>query len=138
VLEEVVQTNTKQRFAISGDGRQIRASQGHSVRVELGYKPQVPPETLYHGIVAERVKTIQSQGLRRMKRHHVHLSCEMTTAQGVGRRRGAPVVLRVLAGQMHRDGHAFYLSANGVWLTEHVHPVYISRVDVENEAIHKK
>ena len=35
------------------------------------------------------------------------------------------MVLRVLAGKMHRDGHLFYLSANGVWLTDRVPPEYL-------------
>jgi putative RNA 2'-phosphotransferase len=136
LLEEVVQTNNKQRFAISEDGIRIRASQGHSVPIELGYARAVPPEVLYHGSVAERIKAIQSQGLRKMKRHHVHLSPDAKTARGVGSRRGAPIVLRIHAGQMHRDGHVFYLSANHVWLTDRVPSEYINVV--EGEAIHKK
>jgi putative RNA 2'-phosphotransferase len=34
--------------------------------------------------------------------------------------RGEPMVLKVDSGRMHRDGHTFFLSANGVWLTESV------------------
>ena len=45
-LERVVAENDKQRFALSADGRRIRASQGHSVAVELGLEPQVPPDVL--------------------------------------------------------------------------------------------
>ncbi len=60
-----------------------------------------------------------------MKRHHVHLSADATTATKVGERRGEPVILRVQAGRMHQDGHVFFLSANGVWLTEAVPPEYI-------------
>jgi putative RNA 2'-phosphotransferase len=40
-------------------------------------------------------------------------------------RRGAAIVLKVAAGRMHAEGHVFYRSANGVWLTEHVPPDYI-------------
>lgn len=46
-LNEVVATNEKKRFAFSEDGRRIRANQGHSVDVELGYSPQAPPTRLY-------------------------------------------------------------------------------------------
>lgn len=35
-------------------------------------------------------------------------------------RRGRPIILRVDAGSMNAGGHAFFLSENGVWLTEHV------------------
>lgn len=125
MLDEMVATNSKRRFAVSEDGLRIRASQGHSVKVELGYDAAVPPEVLYHGTVAEAVGSIRARGLDRMRRHHVHLSPDTATAQAVGARRGKPLVLRVHAGRMHRDGHAFYLSANGVWLTPAVPPGYI-------------
>jgi len=125
MLDEAVATNSKRRFAVSEDGLRIRASQGHSVEVELGYEPAIPPEVLYHGTVAEAVGSIRARGLDRMRRHHVHLSPDTATAQAVGARRGKPVVLPVQAGRMHQDGHSFYLSANGVWLTEAVPPGYI-------------
>jgi putative RNA 2'-phosphotransferase len=125
MLDEIVATNSKRRFAVSEDGLRIRASQGHSVKVELGYDAAVPPDVLYHGTVAEAIRSIRARGLDRMRRHHVHLSPDTATAQAVGARRGKPVVLRVHAGRMHRDGHCFYLSANGVWLTPAVPPGYI-------------
>jgi len=59
-----------------------------------------------------------------MERHHVHLSADEETARGVGARRGRPVVLVIDAAAMHRDGHVFFVSANGVWLTEDVPPRY--------------
>lgn len=125
LLERIVAESPKQRFALSEDRGRIRASQGHSVEVELGYEPAMPPELLFHGSVDANVAAIRADGLRRMSRHHVHLSPDETTARSVGGRRGRPVILRVAAGRMHRDGHAFYRSANGVWLTEHVPPEYI-------------
>ena len=62
------------------------------------------------------------RGLNKGKRHHVHLSKDVETARKVGARRGKPVILKVDAGRMHRDGHTFFLSANGVWLTDAVPP----------------
>ena len=129
VLEAIVATSPKRRFAISEDGRRVRASQGHSVGVDLGYAPAAPPELLFHGTVAASVPAIRAAGLERMGRHHVHLSPDEATARTVGGRRGRPVVLRVAAGPMHRDGHTFYLSANGVWLTERVPSGYIAFPD---------
>ena len=41
-------------------------------------------------------------------------------------RREAPVILTVDAAAMHAAGHAFYQAANGVWLTDHVTPGYLS------------
>lgn len=125
LLERIVMESPKQRFALSEDRRRIRASQGHSVEVELGYEPATPPEVLFHGSVASNIAAIRGDGLRKMSRHHVHLSPDEATARSVGGRRGKPVILRVAAGRMHREGHVFFRSANGVWLTEHVPPEYI-------------
>jgi len=124
-LEEVVATNDKRRFSFSSNGRQIRASQGHSVEVDLGLVPIEPPGLLYHGTVDRFLDSIRRQGLVRGKRHHVHLSADCQTAARVGQRRGRPVVLVVEAGRMHRDGHSFYRSENDVWLSETVPPKYL-------------
>ncbi|MFI1505138.1 RNA 2'-phosphotransferase [Streptomyces sp. NPDC020597] len=122
-LDHVVAANDKKRFAI--DGTRIRASQGHSVEVDLGLDPAVPPPYLYHGTVARSLDAIRAEGLRPMNRHDVHLSADRGTATRVGARRGRPVVLSVDAGAMHRDGLVFHLSANGVWLTKSVPPQYL-------------
>ncbi|MEU1478728.1 RNA 2'-phosphotransferase [Streptomyces sp. NPDC005760] len=122
-LDQVVAANDKQRFAI--DGTRIRASQGHSVEVDLGLPPATPPPYLYHGTVARHLDAIRAEGLRPMNRHDVHLSPDRETATRVGARRGRPVVLSVDAAAMHRDGHVFHVSANGVWLTRAVPPRYL-------------
>ncbi|MFI8166876.1 RNA 2'-phosphotransferase [Streptomyces sp. NPDC085931] len=122
-LNHVVATNDKRRFAV--DGTRIRASQGHSIDVDLGLPPAEPPAWLYHGTVARHLDAIRAEGLRPMDRHAVHLSPDRETATRVGARRGRPVVLTVDAGAMHRDGHVFHVSPNGVWLTETVPPRYL-------------
>lgn len=124
-LDEVVRTNDKQRFAFSDDGTRIRASQGHSVTVELNYQPLAPPALLYHGTATRFVESIRRQGLVRGTRHHVHLSGDRETAVKVGARHGKAVVLLVEAGRMQESGFAFYQSENGVWLTESVPPTFI-------------
>lgn len=124
-LKHVVATNDKRRFAISEDGQRIRASQGHSVEVGLQYQPQIPPEFLFHGTPERFIESIRATGLNKGQRHHVHLSPDAATASKVGQRRGPPVVLKIRAGEMHRAGHVFYLSANGVWLVDHVPVAFI-------------
>ena len=124
-VEEVVATNDKKRFSLSADGQLIRANQGHSVEVDLGLLPVEPPELLYHGTVERFLDSIREKGLIRGNRHHVHLSAERETAMKVGQRRGRPVVLVVEASRMQRDGHQFFQSENGVWLTEAVPPTYL-------------
>ena len=122
-LDHVVASNDKKRFAV--EGTRNRASQGHSVEVDLGLAPAVPPPYLYHGTVARNLDAIRAEGLRPMNRHDVHLSPDRETATRVGARRGRPVVLSVDTGAMHRDGHVFHVSANGVWLTKAVPPEYL-------------
>lgn len=124
-LETLVKTSDKQRFALSVDGLRIRASQGHSVPVDLEYEAQPPPELLYHGTPARFVDSIRREGLLKQQRHHVHLSAETATAGQVGQRRGAAVILTICSGEMQRLGHHFYRSVNGVWLVEHVPPQFI-------------
>lgn len=122
-LDHVVATNDKRRFAV--EGTRIRAGQGHSVAVDLGLPAVAPPPYLYHGTVARSLEAIRAEGLRPMTRHAVHLSADRETATCVGARRGRPVVLSVDAGAMHRDGHVFQVSANGVWLTQTVPSRYL-------------
>jgi len=124
-LKHVVETNSKKRFAFSGDGRRIRASQGHSVEVDLQYAPQAPPELLYHGTATRFLDGIRRHGLQRMGRHDVHLSAETKLTLQVGGRHGKPVLLTIRAGDMHRAGHVFRRSANGVWLVAVVPPEFI-------------
>jgi len=124
-LQEVVADNDKKRFSFSEDGGLIRANQGHSVEVELGYQPATPPETLFHGTAERFLASIKEQGLLKGQRHHVHLSADIETATKVGQRHGKPIVLHVDSGKMQQDGFIFYLSTNGVWLTEHVPVSYL-------------
>lgn len=125
VIQDVVDTSEKKRFAISEDGTKIRANQGHSTKVDLELKKEIPPFELYHGTVAKAIADIKKDGLQKMNRHHVHLSPDKQTAITVGSRRGVPIILQIKARAMNTDGFEFYKSENGVWLTDHVPPSYI-------------
>src|SRR5215813_8541625 len=57
-LRHIVATSDKKRFAFSEDGQRIRASQGHSVEVDLRYPAQPPPEILYHGTATRFLDSI--------------------------------------------------------------------------------
>lgn len=125
-LERVVATNDKRRFAFDATGRRIRASQGHSIPVDLGYARERPPEVLFHGTPERNLPEILAQGLRPGHRHAVHLSPDAATARRVGERRGRAVVLQVEAARLADDGVAFTRSANGVWLVAAVPPGYLT------------
>jgi putative RNA 2'-phosphotransferase len=128
-LDAVVAGNDKQRFVVDRDAagvERIRASQGHSVPVDLGLVPQPPPPRLYHGSNAAVLDSIRATGLHRGRRHQLHLSADIDTARRVGARRaGTVLVLTVDAQAMADNGHLFYRSANGVWLTDAVPARYL-------------
>src|SRR4029079_18427500 len=117
-LIECVETSDKKRFSFDDTGDLIRANQGHSVEVDLQLAETEPPDVLYHGTVERFLVSIMAEGLKKGKRHHVHLSKDTETARKVGARRGKPIILQVDARRMHVEGFKFFLSVNGVWLTE--------------------
>lgn len=117
-LEEIVRTDNKQRYSFNEDKTKIRANQGHSINVDVELKETVPPEILYHGTGEKNVDSINTEGLKPKSRLYVHLSKDIDTAIKVGSRHGKPVVYKISAGEMHRQGYQFYLSENGVWLTK--------------------
>ena len=126
-LQEIVDTNEKRRFVICGETDRIRANQGHSLEIDLQLKPATPPPVLYHGTTIRFENAIFAQGLKKMKRHHVHLSSNLETARMVGARHGELLVLEIYTAPMLHDGHSFYCSENGVWLTDSIPPQYIKK-----------
>lgn len=128
LLEEIVRTDSKQRYSFNGDKSLIRANQGHSINVDVELKEKEPPEYLYHGTGEKYVESINQDGLIPKSRLYVHLSKDIKTAENVGKRHGKEVVYRINSGQMYRDGYKFYLSKNGVWLTKEVPVKYLEIV----------
>jgi putative RNA 2'-phosphotransferase len=124
-IKTVVETNDKQRFIISDDGKRIRANQGHSIQVDLELENKIPPDFLYHGTASRFIDSIMKDGLKPMRSQYVHLSMNEETALKVGKRHGTPVVLRIDTKKMHEDGYKFYLSENKIWLAEKVPREYI-------------
>ena len=124
-LETIVKTDKKQRYSFSQDKTLIRANQGHSIPVDVELEKKEPPKVLYHGTGSRFVKSIQEQGLLPMERLYVHLSTDVETATNVGKRHGTPVIFKVNAEQMQKDGYDFFQSVNGVWLTKEVPTKYL-------------
>lgn len=127
ILQEIVDTNDKKRFSISDDGKKIRANQGHSIDIDLGLEPTEPPAVLYHGTASRFMKTIMQQGLIKRSRQHVHLSKDIETAKKVGARHGLPAILVIDTYAMTQQGHQFFVSENGVWLTDEVPVKFIKQ-----------
>ncbi|MGO7584479.1 RNA 2'-phosphotransferase [Rhizobium ruizarguesonis] len=123
---EIVENNPKKRFTLA-DGR-IRANQGHSVDIDLALNQVEPPAVLFHGTSLTNWHSIEREGLKKIQRHHVHLSADVETAKIVAaRRKGEHIILRVDAARMFSEGHSFFVSDNGVWLAESVPVQYLSR-----------
>lgn len=127
ILEEIVRTDEKQRYSFNEDKTLIRANQGHSIPVDVELEEKEPPELLWHGTGEKYVASIDVQGLIPKSRLYVHLSKDEDTAVKVGKRHGKPVLYNVKSGEMYREGYKFYLSVNGVWLTEEVPVKYLNK-----------
>lgn len=136
-LNLLVENNSKQRFVFNSDKSMIRANQGHSIDIDLGYvaKPaEQVPVTLYHGTASRFVKSIFAAGaIEKMQRHHVHLSGDIETARAVGQRHGKWVVFAVDTQAMLDAGHQFYQADNGVWLTDSIPVSFIHKLDGAND-----
>lgn len=124
-LREIVATNNKQRYEFSEDMACIRARQGQSIQVDVELAETTPPDVLYHGTAKAFIGSIMKQGILKGKRLYVHLSTTIDIATKVGERHGEPVVLAIDAKRMSEDGNKFFLSRNGVWLTEFVDAMYL-------------
>lgn len=127
LIEEIVETNNKQRYEFNGDHTKIRARQGHSINVDVGLSEAEPPAVLYHGTSSDALDSIFGEGIKKGTRLYVHLSKDKETAITVGSRHGVPCILRIDTKKMYEDGVKFYLSNNGVWLTDYVDVKYIKK-----------
>ena len=124
-IDRAVAENDKQRFEFNEERTRIRARQGHSVKVDLGYEPAVPPDVLFHGTATRNLDSVREKGLLKMSRHHVHLSTSKETMLAVAQRHGKPVILEVDAKRMHADGYEFFVTENDVWLVDSVPADYL-------------
>ena len=127
-LDIIVENNDKKRFAYSPDESKIRASQGHTIKVDVGLDLKRPKSFLYHGTTTDNLRSIMETGLSKMKRNHVHLTDDYDTAVAVGKRYSKdknPMILEIDAQKMIDDGYDIYISENNVWLIENVPPEYI-------------
>lgn len=117
----------------------IRANQGHSIKLESdggllrplaipdenGAVPEgsvaVPPVVVHGTYFAFWLRIVESGGLKAMGRNHVHCSTGVPEGDGVvsGMRRDAEVVVEVdVEGSMREEGMRWWVSENGVVLTE--------------------
>lgn len=129
-LDHIVENNNKKRFIYNEDESKIRANQGHTIDVDVQLKEAIPPKELYHGTSPNTALIIFREGLKPMKRNHVHLSADIETAENVGSRHCSkgtlPAIIIVETELLLKTGHKFYLSENGVWLTNEISAKYLT------------
>jgi putative RNA 2'-phosphotransferase len=128
LLYDIVATDGKGRYSFNEDNTKIRANQGHSIKVDVQMKEQIPPDILYHGTAERFLESIKAKGIISMNRCYVHLSQDKRTAVKAGSRHGKPVVLVIDTAKMVEDGYQFWLSENNVWQSNTIPWKYV--VDV--------
>jgi len=126
-LKNIVLEDDKKRFSFNYNGDKLRASQGHSINVDIKFIKKIPPVVLYHGTASRFWDSIKKHGLKKMNRQYVHLSKDIETAYKVGVRHGEPIILKIDCLSMVKNGYEFFISDNGVWLTDNVPPQYITK-----------
>jgi len=144
-LLDIVKSDSKQRYDLMFEAATetwwIKANQGHSIKtVKLELHPimtssDIPSGIAVHGTTALAWKTISTQGLSKMSRNHIHL------AQGIagdkvisGMRKASEIFIFVDVQKALDAGLKFFLSANGVVLTEgdergYLDPQFFKRVE---------
>ena len=130
-LQQIVESDNKGRFEFAEDKSSVRALYGHSINVDLGLEPTIPPLVLYHGTAEKYIDSIMKEGLRPRKRNFVHLSETIDMAKQVGTRHGNPVVLSIDIEAMIRAAYKFYKAQNGIWLTGDILPNFLKIVCYE-------
>jgi len=123
-VQNVITESDKKRFELI-DGK-VRATYGHSVPVELGLEPVVPPAELYYGTARDLAHNMLRAGLGPRDRQHVYLTESWAEALAVGRRKDPlPAVLVVSSLLAHGDGIRFYRSGK-LYLTDQIPARFLS------------
>lgn len=139
-LDWIVNNNNKKRFSYKNEKKDyIKANQGHSINVDLNLKliepPDLPP-LLFHGTSWKKNEIIYEEGLKKMSRHHVHLSNNIDTAYNVGNRQVKKKsdiwIITINAKKMWEDRYNFFISENGVYLTDHVPSIYFEKDSIND------
>ncbi|KAJ7459882.1 KptA family-domain-containing protein [Mycena latifolia] len=148
-LQEIVKADAKQRYDLvledaTTDSEAgtwwIKANQGHSMKaVKLDLQPitavsDIPTGLAVHGTTKEAWESISTQGLSKMTRNHIHLA-QGVAGDVISGVRGSSQVFIFIDVQRALDaGIKFFLSNNGVILTEGdergiLGPQFFSRVE---------
>ena len=136
-LDDAVATNTKRRLQV--DGPRIRACQGHSLEgtpvtleaLEASWVVAESDGSLWHGTNVAAVAGIAAEGIRPVRRTHVHLAPGPSSL--VGKRAAVDLLLEVAPARLRAAGLGIFEAPNGVILVRRVPTAAIVGVRAETD-----
>ncbi|MAE47302.1 MAG: hypothetical protein CMJ86_10475 [Planctomycetes bacterium] len=134
-VNEALAGADRARYEIK-DGR-IRALYGHSIEVDPG-EPDEPPDELFATVRGRDVPNVERDGLKSVRRSHIHLSLTEEEAREVGRRLDRRyAVICVLAGDAWEDGIDFY-DRGAIFLSEEIPTEFIDDIDEYDDGVERE
>jgi 2'-phosphotransferase len=129
-IKGIVNSDNKNRFTLKLENGKyfIRANQGHSTEVgtkindqELLTEITTPIDNCFHGTYKSYLPLIEKEGLKTMSRKHIHFATSLHAKSG--KRNDCNAFLYLDMRSAMNDGIKFYMSENGVVLTEGINGV---------------
>lgn len=123
-IRNLINGGEKKRFELRGD--KVRATYGHSFKLELTEPTTAPPAQLYFGAARDIAQGILRHGLKPRDRQYIHLSRTAEEAESVARRIDPkPAILVIDAQAACADGVALF-EAGPLFLAESIPAKYLS------------
>lgn len=129
--DEVVSIAREEHERFEFVAGRVRARYGHSERVPVERESTPPPLWLYHAAPAAAAATVLEEGLRPMRRTHVHLTTDRGYARSAAVGEARPVLLVVDATRAHGAGVRFYEATARVWLSDPVPAEFVALAAAE-------
>ncbi|KAJ2809049.1 tRNA 2'-phosphotransferase [Coemansia guatemalensis] len=130
-LRQIVDADNKKRYVLFQENQGsaepawfIRATQGHTLQVSelplVKIAPENMPDCIVHGTMKSKLPLIMKSGLSKMARTHIHFATGLPSDKAVisGMRSTADAFIYIDGAKAIEDGIEFYLSENGVVLSE--------------------
>lgn len=127
-IEAIALTDPKGRYQHDKD--RIRATYGHSMRVDLDLPTEGVPDTLFYPVTEEELDVVLERGLTPSGRQMVHLSGTYENALEAGSRRSEnPIVLEVDARAAVGEGVVIKRAGKQVFICDDVPSRFLRRAE---------
>jgi len=132
----IVLTDDKGRYQLDMENKKVRATYGHSIKVDLSDLPTDNiPEKLYYPTTQEEYEYIKEIGLQPGDRKWVHLSKTYRDAYIAGLHRvEEPIILEIDTKKAIENGYQIYRAAKTVFIASQIPPEFIKiaeKIEVE-------